>query len=141
MRKAYLVSIVSAVMLVVGCGDSRPSFPAPVVPVCTARFEDGTPLAYVQLYFVPTKGVAPAFGSVAVGSCDLTTVDGKVGICPGEYVVYVRPLPTATKTQAAKGQETLARTPVRFKDDGGKSPLAVVVDGGTTELVIKIPRK
>lgn len=129
----------AAVIAIVGCGVSRPSFPTPATPTGTVKFSDGTPLAHVQLYFVPTNALAPAFGTVgATGSFTLTTVNGQDGICPGKYVVYVRPLPTATGADAGKGRATLAKVPEKFKDDGSKSPLEVDVASGTAALDLTV---
>lgn len=130
------------IVVLAGCGVSRPTFPTPSNPAGTVKFSDGTPLAHVQLYFVPTNAPAPAFGTVGgAGSFALTTVSGREGICPGKYVVYVRPLLTATGADAGKGRATLAKVPEKFKDDGGRSPLEVEVDAATVALDLTIAVK
>lgn len=128
--------------LACGCGVSRPKIGEPLAIGGTAKFSDGTPLSQVQLYFVPTDAPAPAFGKVADdGSFTLVTYENKPGICVGKYVVYIRPLPTATAAESAKGAATLRKAPEKFKDDASKSPLEVEVTGSSAKLDLNVSLK
>jgi hypothetical protein len=127
------VAVAIVLVAVVGCGDRRIDIGTPYNVTGTVKFSDGTPLSNVQLYFVPTKGTAPAYGKVADGGAfTLTTSGAKTGACAGTYMVYVRALGDATGPAAASGAATLRKVPESYKEDSNKSPLEVEITGEAT---------
>lgn len=83
MRMFLCASLLTAVALVVGCGDNRGR-----VPVTGTVLFDGKPLESGIIRFGGDQGVAGA-GQIVNGSFSLSETGSQTGVLPGTYEVMI----------------------------------------------------
>lgn len=134
MRRTISFVLVLQAAVISGCGTSgKPTLPDPLAIKGKLTTTDGKPFGDVVIQFQPKDAPAKSGGIVASdGTFSLTTYDNKEGICPGKYVVYLKPLPDAKKTNPE--HKKLAE---KLKDEASLSPIEVVVAKDTASVEVK----
>lgn len=122
-RVMGLLALVSAVLLLAGCGSGKPA----TVPVSGVVKVDGKPMEGATVTFMPKAGGRPATGvSDASGKYTLTTFQGGDGALAGEHAVIV----TKIKQTGAVG------------DKSGSPPDGAMLSGPSAGKVeYEIPQK